>query len=87
MRLLENNYVWFARIIWLVIYCGLIFCVNFDNVYANNNIVVTILAAIGAYFVSKILTVIFIMLVARLFMLNVDIELKYSFTINDKIVL
>lgn len=87
MKLLENNYVWFARIIWVVIYVGLVFGINFDSVYANNSIFVTMFAAIGAYFVSKILTVIFIILVARLFMLNVDIELKYSFTINDKIVL
>lgn len=87
MKLLENNYVWFARIIWAIIYVGLLAGINIDNVYINNCIVVTIFTAIGVYIVSKILTLISIMLVARLLYLNVDIELKYSFTINDKIVL
>lgn len=87
MRFLEDNYVWFARIIWAIIYVGLLAGINIDNVYINNGIVVTILTAIGVYIVSKILTLISIMLVARLLYLNVDIELKYSFTINNKIVL
>lgn len=87
MKLLENNYVWFARIIWAIIYIGLLAGINVNNVYVNNSVIVTILTAIGVYIVSKILTLILIMLVARLLYLNVDIELKYSFTINDKIVL
>lgn len=87
MKLLEDKYIWFIRIVWSMIYLGLAFCINFDNVYATSGIIVTIVAAFGAYFVSKILVMIVSIAIAVLCGLPVDINIHYAFTINDKTVL
>lgn len=86
MKLLENNYIWFARVIWIVIYCGMMYLLNFSNVYQMTDILTFLLFVFGVYFASKMITAVVVIGVAAVFHINVNIELKQSFTINDKYV-
>ena len=74
---LEKHYIFFTRFVWIATYIVLLGVLDFYNVYKINDVPTFICFIFGVYWLAKIG-------VAALLQINVDIELKSSFTINDK---
>lgn len=83
---LEKHYIAFTRIIWVAIYLVMLYLLNFAQVYNTNDILTFLLFVFGIYFTSKMITAVLVVGVAAIYKINVDIELKQSFTINGKYV-
>ena len=81
---LEKHYIFFTRFIWIATYVVLLGVLDFYNVYKINDVPTFLFFIFGVYWAAKILTAMIIIGIAALLQLNVDIELKQSFTINDK---
>ena len=75
---LEKHYIFFTRFVWIATYIVLLGVLDFYNVYKINDVPTFI------YWLAKILTAMIVIGVAALLQINVDIELKSSFTINNK---
>lgn len=83
---LERHYLAFTRIVWIATYFVMLYLLNFSKVYIATDILTFLLFVFGVYFASKMMTLIWVIGVAVVFRINVNIELKQSFTINDKYV-
>lgn len=83
---LERHYLAFTRIVWIATYFVMLYLLNFSKVYRATDILTFLLFVFGVYFASKMMTLIWVIGVAVVFRINVNIELKQSFTINDKYV-
>lgn len=81
---LEKHYIFFTRFVWIATYCVLLGVLDFYNVYKINDVPTFLFFIFGIYWLAKILTAMIVIGVAALLQINVDIELKSSFTINDK---
>lgn len=81
---LEKHYIFFTRFVWIATYFVLLYLLSFFQVYKANDIPAFIFFIFGVYWAAKIVTAMLVIGVAALLELNVDIELKQSFTINDK---
>lgn len=81
---LEKHYIFFTRFVWIATYIVLLGVLDFYNVYKINDVPTFICFIFGIYWLAKILTAMIVIGVAALLQINVDIELKSSFTINNK---
>lgn len=81
---LEKHYIAFTRIIWIATYFVMLYLLGFTQVYKATDIPTFVFFISGVYWVSKVITAMLVIGVAALLQINVDIELKQSFTINDK---
>lgn len=81
---LEKHYIFFTRFVWIATYFVMLYILNFFQVYKTNDISTFMFFIFGVYWAAKVITAMLVIGVAALFQLNVDIELKQSFTINDK---
>lgn len=81
---LEKHYIFFTRFIWIATYFVMLYSLSFFQVYKINDFPTFLFFIFGVYWVAKVITAMLVIGVAALFQLNVDIELKQSFTINDK---
>lgn len=84
INFLEKHYIFFTRFVWITTYIVLLGVLDFHSVYKINDVPTFLCFTFGVYWLAKILTAMIVIGVAALFQLNVDIELKQSFTINDK---
>ncbi len=83
---LERHYIAFTRIVWIATYFIMLYLLNFSKIYRATDILTFLLFVFGVYFTSKMMTAIWVIGIAAVFHINVNIELKQSFTINDKYV-
>lgn len=81
---LEKHYIFFTRFIWIATYFVMLYLLSFFQVYKTNDISTFMFFIFGVYCATKVITAMLVIGVAALLELNVDIELKQSFTINDK---
>lgn len=81
---LEKHYIFFTRFVWIATYIVLLGVLDFIHVVKINDVPTFICFIFGIYWLAKILTAMIVIGVAALLQINVDIELKSSFTINDK---
>lgn len=81
---LEKHYIFFTRFVWIVTYFVMLYLLDFFQVYRANDVPTFIFFISGVYWASKVITAMIVIGVAALLQVNVDIELKQSFTINDK---
>lgn len=81
---LEKHYIFFTRFVWIATYIVLLGVLDCYNVYKTNDVPTFICFIFGIYWLAKILTAMIVIGVAALLQINVDIELKSSFTINNK---
>lgn len=81
---LEKHYIFFTRFVWIVTYFVMLYLLDFFQVYRVNDVPTFIFFISGVYWASKVITAMLVIGVAALLQVNVDIELKQSFTINDK---
>ena len=81
----KNIIIFFTRFVWIATYIVLLGVLDFYNVYKNQRCANNLSALSSVYIgLAKILTAMIVIGVAALLQINVDIELKSSFTINDK---
>lgn len=81
---LEKHYIFFTRFIWIATYFVMLYSLSFFQVYKINDFPTFLFFTFGVYWAAKVITAMLVIGVAALLELNVDIELKQSFTINDK---
>lgn len=81
---LEKHYIFFTRFIWIATYFVMLYLLNFFQVYKTNDIPTFLFFIFGVYWAAKVITAMLVIGVAALLQINVDIELKSSFTINNK---
>lgn len=84
MSFLENHFVAFMRIVWVIVYCFLLNTLDFISVYQLNTIAVSTCFIFGVYWFSKVVTTAITIVIAKVFSLDVDIEYSTQLKIDNK---